>query len=59
MKSERIWKQLSQRDPEIAKKGYSLWECRTCGQTLTYGGMGEPKILCPNCERKKREDNTK
>lgn len=47
-----IWRHVTPVPPEMNGNGF-LWECRKCGQVLTCGK--EPMILCPNCERKRRE----
>lgn len=49
-----IWKKVTPIPPEMNGHGY-LYECRKCGQVITSGK--EPQILCPNCERKRREQN--
>lgn len=50
--SSAIWKHVTPVPPEMNGNGF-LWECRKCGHVLT--ACAEPKILCPNCERKRKE----
>ena len=55
MITNMIWKRITPVPPEFNGVGY-LFECRKCGQVITYGGKHDyPQILCPNCERLRRE----
>lgn len=53
-----IWKPVIQVSPPL-DEGIYAYQCRTCGQTITTGDPEPPMILCPNCMRRRHEQERK